>query len=74
LTDEHKLRVSKDRVLMKVLGHKRDEVTVENIRLHNEELFDLCFSHNVILVIKFRGMRWTGHVTLTVDRRCAYNV
>jgi len=41
LREEHRLRVSKNRVLRKRFGHKRDEETEEWRRLHNEELFDL---------------------------------
>jgi hypothetical protein len=56
------------------LGQKRDRVTVEWRRLHNEELYDLYFSPNIIRVIKSRRMMWAGHVARMGDRRGAYKV
>ena len=49
--------VYENRVLMGILGTKRDEVTMEWRKLHNEELNDLYFSHNIVRVIKSRRMR-----------------
>jgi len=49
---EHKLRVFENRVLRIILGSKRDVVTGEWRRLHNEELYDVCCSPNIIWVIK----------------------
>jgi len=49
-------------VLRRIFGRKRDEVTGEWRRLHNEELNDLYFSPNIVRVIKSRRMRWVGHV------------
>jgi len=49
-------------VLRRIFGPKRDEVTGEWRKLHNEEPNDLCSSPNIILVIKSRRMRWAGHV------------
>jgi len=74
LTDEHTLRVSENRVLRKIFGHKWDEVTGEYRRLYNKEVYDLYASQNIIRVMKSRGMRLMGHVTLMVDRRRAYRV
>jgi hypothetical protein len=51
----------------------RNKVTGECKTLHNEELYDLNFSTN-ILVIKSRRMRWAGHVACLGDRRSAYRV
>jgi hypothetical protein len=51
-----------NRVLRRVFGPKRDEVTGEWRRLHNEELNDLYSSRNIIRVIKSRRMRWAGQV------------
>jgi hypothetical protein len=49
-------------VLRKTFGPKRNEVTGQWIRLHNEELYDLYSSTNIIPVIKSRRMSWAGHV------------
>jgi hypothetical protein len=48
LREEHKLRVFENRVLRKIFGPKRDEVTGEWRRLHNEELHDLYSSSYII--------------------------
>jgi len=52
LREECKLRVFENRVLRRIFGPKRDEVTGEWKRLHNKELNDLCSSPNIIWVIK----------------------
>jgi hypothetical protein len=49
-------------VLRRIFGPKRDEVTGEWRKLHNEELGDLCSSPSIIRIIKSGRMRWTGHV------------
>jgi hypothetical protein len=49
-------------VLRRIFGQKRDEVTGEWRRLHNEELPDLCSSPSISRIIKSRRMRWAGHV------------
>jgi len=54
LWEERRLRVFENRVLRRVFGHKRDEVTGEWRKLHNEELSDLYCSPNIIPVIKSR--------------------
>ena len=53
---------------------KRDEVTGEWRKLHNEELNDLYCSPNIVQVIKSRRMRWAGHVARMGERRCVYRV
>jgi hypothetical protein len=62
LREEQRLRVFENRVLRRILGHKRDEATGEWRRLHNEELNDLYSSTSIIRVIKSRRMRWAGYV------------
>ena len=62
LREERRLRVFENRVLRRVGGPKRDEVTREWRKLHNEELKDLYSSPNIIRVIKSRKMRWAGYV------------
>jgi hypothetical protein len=74
LRQEHRLRVFENRVLRGIFGPKRDEVTGEWRRLHNEELNDLYSSPNIFLVIKSRRMRWAGHVTRMGEGRGAYRV
>ena len=58
-----------NKVLRKIFGPQRDEVTEEWRRLHNEELCDLYSSSNIIRVVKSRRMRWVGHVACMRDRR-----
>jgi hypothetical protein len=57
-----RLRVFKNRVLRKIFGPKRNEVTVEWRRLLNRELYALNSSPNNIRVIKSRRLKWTGYV------------
>jgi len=61
--EERRLRVFENRVLWRIFGPKRDEVTEEWRKLHNEELNDLYSLPNIFRVIKSRRMRWEGHVT-----------
>ena len=51
-----------ENVVLRILGPRRDEVTGEWRRLHNEELNDLYSSPNIVRVIKLRRIRWAGHV------------
>jgi len=53
----------------KIFGPKRDEVTEEWRKLHNEDLNDFFPSPNIVREIKSRRMRWTGHVARMGDRR-----
>jgi hypothetical protein len=74
LREEHKLRVFDNRVLRRMFGPKRDEVTRGWRQLHNEELHDLCCSLSIIGIIKSRRMRWAGHVARTGEERKAYRL
>jgi hypothetical protein len=62
LREEHRLRMFGNRMLRRIFGPKRDEVTGEWRKLHNEELRDLYSLPSIIRVIKSRRMRWEGHV------------
>ena len=57
---------------MRISGPKRDEVTGEWRKLHNEELNDLHSSANIVQVIKSRRIRWAGHVASMGERRGVY--
>jgi hypothetical protein len=67
LREEGRLRVFENRVLRRIFGPKRDEVTREWRKLHIEELNDLYCSPNIVRGIKWRRMRWAGHVARTGD-------
>ena len=71
---EHRLRVFRNRVLRKIFGPKRDEVTGERRKLLNEELYGLYSSPHIILVIKSRRISWAGHVARIGERNGAYRV
>jgi hypothetical protein len=60
--EERRLRVFENRVLRGIFGPKRDEVTGEWRKLHNEELNDLCSLPNIVRVVKSRRMRWALHI------------
>jgi hypothetical protein len=62
LREEHKLRVFENRVLRRIFGPKRDEMTGGWRRLHNKELHNLYSSPSIIRMIKSRRMRWAGQV------------
>jgi hypothetical protein len=61
LREERRFRVFENRVLRRIFGPKRDGVTEEWRKLHNEELHTYS-SPNIVRVIKSRLMRWAGHV------------
>jgi hypothetical protein len=62
LREEHRLRVSENKMLRKIFGPKREEDGSWKT-LHSDELHGLCCSSNTVTVIKSRRMRWAGHVT-----------
>jgi hypothetical protein len=74
MREEHRLRVFENMVLRKIFGPKRDEVTGEWRRLHNEVLYDLYSSPNIIRVIKSRGIKWAGHVARMGEGTDAYRI
>jgi hypothetical protein len=74
LREEHILRVFENRVLRRIFGPKRDEVTGGWRKLHNEELRDLYTSPSIVGVIKARRMRWAGHVVRMGEVKGAYNI
>ena len=74
LRDECRLRVFENRVLRRVFGPKRDEVTGEWRKLHNEELSDLYSLPIIVRVVKSRRMRWAGHVARMGEGRGMHRV
>jgi len=74
LREERRLRVFENRVLRRIFGPKKDEVTGEWRKLHNEEQNNLYSSPNIVLEIKSRRMRWAGHVARMGEGRGVYRV
>ena len=74
MREGRRLRVFENRVLRRVFGPKRDEVTGEWRKLHNEELSDRHSLPNIVRVVKSRRMRWAGHVALMGEGRVLYGV
>ena len=72
--EERRLRVFENRVLRRVFGPKRDEVTGKWRKLHNEELSDLYSLPNIVRVVKSRRMRWAGHVARMGEGKRVYRV
>ena len=63
-----------NRALRRIFGHKREGVTGQWRKLHNEELNDLYSSPSIVRMIKSRRMRWAGHVARTEEGRGVYKV
>jgi hypothetical protein len=74
LREEHRLRVFENRVLREIFGPKKDEVTGEWRKLHNEELRDLYSSPSIIRIIKSRRIRWAGPLSRMGEKRNAYRL
>jgi hypothetical protein len=74
LREESWQRVFENRVLRRILGPKRNEVTGEWRKLHNEKLNDLYSSPHILQAIKSRRMRWVGHVVRMGERRAVCRV
>jgi len=74
LREERSLRVFENRVLRRIFGTKRGEVTGKWRKLHNEELNNLYSSPNIVRVIKSRRIRWAGHVARMGEGRGVYRV
>jgi len=74
LGEERRLRVFENRVLRRVFGPRRDEVTGEWRKFHNEELRDLYSLRNIVRVVKSRRMRWAGHVARMGEGRVVHRV
>jgi len=72
LREKHGLRVFENRVLRRIFGPMRDEVTGEWRKVHNEELNDLFSSPNIVQVVKSRRMRWAVHVARIAESRGVY--
>jgi hypothetical protein len=66
--------VLENRVLRRIFGTKRDEVTGEWRKLHSGELHNLCSSPDIVRQIKSRRMRWAGHVARMGEGRNMYSV
>jgi len=66
LREERRLRVFENRVLWRIFGAKRDEVTGEWRKLHNEGLYDLYCSPNIVRVVRSIRMRWMGHIKIII--------
>jgi hypothetical protein len=64
--------VFENRILRRIFGRKRDEVTGEWRKLHNEELYSLYSSPDIIRQVKSRRMRWAGHVARMGEERKVY--
>jgi len=74
LREERRLRVFENWVLRKVFGPKRDQVTGEWRKLHNEKLNDLYSLHNIVRLVKSRRMRWAGLVARMGEDRGVHRV
>jgi hypothetical protein len=72
--EEHRLRVFENRVLRRIFGSKRDEVTGGWREMHCEELHNLYSSPSIIRMIKSRIVRWAKYVARMREKRYAYRI
>ena len=70
LREECWLKLFENRILRRIFGPKKDEKW-EWRRLHSEELYSLYSSPIIVRVIKYRRLRWAGHVAKMEEDRCA---
>jgi hypothetical protein len=74
LREEHRLRVFENRVLRRIFGPNRNEVTGDCRRLHNDEIHNVSSSPSINRLRKSRRMSWTGHVARMGEKRNAYRI
>jgi hypothetical protein len=74
LREERRLKVFENRALRRIFRGKRDEVTWEWRKLHNEEINDLYSSPSIVRVMESRRTRWAGDVARMGERRGVYSV
>jgi hypothetical protein len=74
LRKKHKPRVFQKRVLKRIFGRKRDDLTGGWRKLHNKKLYNMHFAKSIIKMIKSRRMRWAGHVARMEEKRNAYRI
>ena len=74
LREGRRLRVFENRVLRRIFGHKRNDLTREWRKLHNEGLNDLYCSSIMVQMMKSRRMIWAGHVARMGEERGVYRV
>ena len=74
LREEHRLRVFENKLLKKIFGAKKDEITGEWRKLHNAELHASYSSPNIIRSLRSRRLRWAGHVARMDQSRNALRV
>jgi hypothetical protein len=74
MIEERRLRVCENRVLRRVFGPKRDEVTGEWRKLHNEGLSGLYSLPNIVRVVKSRRMKWARHVARMGEGRGVHRI
>jgi hypothetical protein len=74
LREQHRLSVFENRVLRRIFGLRRDEVTGEWRKLHNKELHDFYSLPSILRIMKSRRMSWAGHIARMGEKRNAYRL